>query len=111
MTIATEPQIGDTKITATDRYIYAACEGCGEARWAEMRNGEPRHKYCVVCGRKTQWQNRHSIPEQMKDKYDAIHRTELEYCERTGRCPKCDSMIIMQDDDGYHCFCGKTIYS
>ena len=109
--ITTKPKMGDTKITDKDKYIYVACEGCGEARWVSMRNGKPRTEYCVACARKNQWKIRHSTPEKQKAKYDARHTVELEYCERTGRCPKCESMIIMQDDDGYHCFCGKVIYA
>jgi len=37
-----------------DKYIWAACKGCGEERWVVFKNRSPAFDYCVSCSHK--WQ-------------------------------------------------------
>jgi len=38
-----------------DKYIWHACENCGEERWVHLANSQPRHKLCPSC-----WMKRHT---------------------------------------------------
>lgn len=46
----TQPQIGDVK---RDKYwvksVYIPCENCGEGRWVQFLNGQPKTSLCRHC--------------------------------------------------------------
>ena len=35
--------------TGSSRYVWHACEVCGRERWVQIKNGQPRNKFCVRC--------------------------------------------------------------
>lgn len=37
------------KRNCTNRFVYAACEGCGKGRWVRLLRGEPRNRACKSC--------------------------------------------------------------
>jgi len=49
--IRTAEQIGKgTGKHRTMKYVWHACEGCGQYRWVRLENGKPRNNLCLACG-------------------------------------------------------------
>ena len=50
-----EPELGELRYgreigrNTGQRFMYAACEGCGKKRWVEYRKGEIKDKKCLTC--------------------------------------------------------------
>lgn len=49
------PAIGEIKtgkqrgLRSKNKYIYAACTGCGKGRWVQIVKGRPRSNLCSRC--------------------------------------------------------------
>jgi len=54
------PHLGDVvnglalKKRQRDKYIYDACELCGQTRWVRLANGKPRCRRCKDCSSKSE---------------------------------------------------------
>jgi len=52
-----EPELGELRYgreigrNTGQRFIYAACEGCGKKRWVEYRKGKITDKKCMSCAK------------------------------------------------------------
>lgn len=49
-----------------NRYIWDACEGCGNERWVTLHRGEPQFELCLSCAKKGKpgpWRGKHRSEE------------------------------------------------